>query len=133
MTLFDKNRKRLAAALRENSNTPSNAVVLLQAGGEQGITIVSYERLIDLILSQPNRMISKNHIVLIQVYVKEIRQMLGQYSDKNRFFIGPLEYLNPITMVPLRWKLEEAFYSCQNCHKNMQFGWELLRVLVTSK
>ena len=40
MSLFDKNRKRLAAALRENANTPSNAVVLLQAGGEQGIKSV---------------------------------------------------------------------------------------------
>ena len=53
MSLFDKNRKRLATALRENANTPSNAVVLLQAGGEQGIKIVSYDCVIDLILGHP--------------------------------------------------------------------------------
>ena len=37
MSLFDKNRKRLAAALKDNVGTPANSVVLLQAGGEQGI------------------------------------------------------------------------------------------------
>ena len=36
MTLFDENRQRLANALRSNPGTPSNAVVLLQAGGEMG-------------------------------------------------------------------------------------------------
>ena len=36
MKLFDENRQRLAKALRENPNTPQNAVVLLQAGGEMG-------------------------------------------------------------------------------------------------
>ena len=36
MKLFDENRKRLAAALRNNSSTPKDSVVLLQAGGEQG-------------------------------------------------------------------------------------------------
>ena len=61
MSLFDKNRKRLAAALRENANTPSNAVVLLQAGGEQGIKGVLYECVSDLISSQPNAMISKKY------------------------------------------------------------------------
>jgi len=37
MTLFDENRQRLANALRSNPGTPSNAVVLLQAGGEMGV------------------------------------------------------------------------------------------------
>ena len=36
MKLFDENRQRLAKALRENPDTPQNAVVLLQAGGEMG-------------------------------------------------------------------------------------------------
>ena len=36
MKLFDENRKRLAASLRDNSCTPQDSVVLLQAGGEQG-------------------------------------------------------------------------------------------------
>jgi hypothetical protein len=36
MKLFDENRKRLAAALRDNPSTPQDSVVLLQAGGEQG-------------------------------------------------------------------------------------------------
>ena len=36
MTLFDENRQRLANALRSNPGTPSNSVVLLQAGGEMG-------------------------------------------------------------------------------------------------
>ena len=102
MSLFDKNRKRLAAALRENANTPPNAVVLLQAGGEQGIKIVSYECVLDLILSHPNTIIFKNYILTFQVYVKETRQMLDQCSGKNRFFIGLLGYLSPITMVLLR-------------------------------
>ena len=46
MKLFDENRKRLAAALRDNSSTPKDAVVLLQAGGEQGkqgfVTLITY-------------------------------------------------------------------------------------------
>lgn len=37
MILFEENRKRLADALRNNSSTPQNSVVLLQAGGEQGV------------------------------------------------------------------------------------------------
>lgn len=37
MKLFDENRKRLAAALRDNPSTPQDSVVLLQAGGEQGV------------------------------------------------------------------------------------------------
>merc|ERR1712126_311193 len=37
MKLFYKNRKRLCTALKNNLNTPQNAVVLLQAGGEQGV------------------------------------------------------------------------------------------------
>ena len=41
MKLFDENRRRLAAALREDSNTPPDSVVLLQAGGEQGKLIVA--------------------------------------------------------------------------------------------
>ena len=36
MALFAKNRSRLAAALKENSKTPENAIVLLQGGGDQG-------------------------------------------------------------------------------------------------
>ena len=39
MKLFDENRKRLADALRNNSSTPQDSVVLLQAGGEQGKNI----------------------------------------------------------------------------------------------
>lgn len=37
MKLFDENRKRLAADLRDNPSTPQDSVVLLQAGGEQGV------------------------------------------------------------------------------------------------
>ena len=46
MKLFDENRKRLAAALKGNSSTPKDSVVLLQAGGEQGkhvfVTLITY-------------------------------------------------------------------------------------------
>ncbi len=37
MALFAKNRQRLVEALKASSATPSNAVVLLQGGGDQGI------------------------------------------------------------------------------------------------
>jgi len=37
MALFAENRKRLAATLRETPDLPENAMVLLQAGGEQGV------------------------------------------------------------------------------------------------
>jgi len=36
MSLFAQNRSRLAEALRKNSKTPSNAIVLLQGGSDQG-------------------------------------------------------------------------------------------------
>ena len=37
MALFAQNRQRLAASLREVKDLPDNAMVLLQAGGEQGV------------------------------------------------------------------------------------------------
>ena len=52
MILFEENRKRLADALRNNSSTPQNSVVLLQAGGEQGKSIVAPRTLISLSLSK---------------------------------------------------------------------------------
>ena len=36
MALFAQNRARLVKALNEDSNIPSNAIVLLQGGGDQG-------------------------------------------------------------------------------------------------
>ena len=40
MKLFLENRQRLAAALRKILPQPTNSVVLLQAGGEQGTYIL---------------------------------------------------------------------------------------------
>ena len=37
MALFAENRARLVKALKETPNLPEKAVVLLQAGGEQGV------------------------------------------------------------------------------------------------
>ena len=35
MALFAKNRNRLSESLRNDSKTPANSIVLLQAGGDQ--------------------------------------------------------------------------------------------------